>query len=79
MIHGCPAGVTSELSVDARAIGVAALVFLFHGPDGRTDLLWLRHPECRQGSDLADKRGRHGARSAGAGRARVTIEPEATR
>ena len=55
-----PAGVRQRIvGRGARDRAVAAFVLLLHGPDGWPDRLWLRHPACRQGSDLADGGGCH--------------------
>ncbi len=50
-----PAGVCQRIvGGGARDRAVAAFVLLLHGPDHRPDRVWLRHPACRQGADLAD-------------------------
>ena len=55
MIHGSPAGVCQRaFGGSPRHRAVAALVLLFHGTDRRSDRVWIRHREFRQGSDLAD-------------------------
>ena len=60
MIHGSLQVFASELSAgSARDRAVAARVLFLHGPDHRPDRLWFRHPACRQGPDLADRRGHH--------------------
>src|SRR2546429_9863316 len=43
------------------ALPISAFVLLFHGPDHRTHRLRVRHPACRQDTDLADERGDHHA------------------
>src|SRR5467141_759298 len=42
-----------------RQRAVAALVFLLHGPDHRTDRVRVWHSECRQDTDVAGKRRHH--------------------
>ena len=55
-----PAGVRQRaVGGSARHRAVAAFVLLFHGPDRRPDRLWLRHPACRQDTDLAHRRRHH--------------------